>query len=78
LHEKVNNKDITLEKMAADMQSLIPDAMNAFATLGRSIQQVLSERQKPETRSATKIGRNEPCHCGSGKKFKKCCGMNLH
>lgn len=19
------------------------------------------------------IGRNEPCHCGSGKKFKKCC-----
>ncbi|HEY0323134.1 MAG TPA: YchJ family metal-binding protein [Pyrinomonadaceae bacterium] len=21
-----------------------------------------------------KIGRNEPCHCGSGKKFKKCCG----
>ena len=21
-----------------------------------------------------KIGRNEPCSCGSGKKFKKCCG----
>ena len=21
-----------------------------------------------------KIGRNEPCPCGSGKKFKKCCG----
>jgi preprotein translocase subunit SecA len=21
-----------------------------------------------------KIGRNEPCHCGSGKKFKRCCG----
>ena len=21
-----------------------------------------------------KIGRNEPCHCGSGRKFKKCCG----
>lgn len=20
-----------------------------------------------------KIGRNDPCHCGSGKKFKKCC-----
>jgi len=24
-----------------------------------------------------KIGRNEPCPCGSGKKFKKCCGFNL-
>lgn len=21
-----------------------------------------------------KLGRNEPCHCGSGKKYKKCCG----
>ncbi|HHW23437.1 MAG TPA: hypothetical protein GXX26_11250 [Clostridiaceae bacterium] len=21
-----------------------------------------------------KIGRNEPCPCGSGKKYKKCCG----
>lgn len=23
-----------------------------------------------------KVGRNEPCPCGSGKKFKKCCGAN--
>ena len=25
---------------------------------------------------STKIGRNSPCPCGSGKKYKKCCGMN--
>ncbi|MFN3455543.1 MAG: SEC-C metal-binding domain-containing protein [Pseudobdellovibrio sp.] len=25
-------------------------------------------------REAPKIGRNEPCACGSGKKYKKCCG----
>jgi len=25
-------------------------------------------------REAPKVGRNEPCPCGSGKKFKKCCG----
>lgn len=29
---------------------------------------------KPITREAPKIGRNDPCSCGSGKKFKKCCG----
>jgi uncharacterized protein len=30
-------------------------------------------------RNAPKIGRNEPCPCGSGKKFKHCCGMTtLH
>jgi len=26
-------------------------------------------------RSALKVGRNEPCPCGSGKKFKRCCGQ---
>jgi len=25
---------------------------------------------------APKIGRNEPCHCGSGKQFKNCCGRS--
>ena len=28
----------------------------------------------PEPERRTKIGRNEPCPCGSGKKYKKCCG----
>jgi hypothetical protein len=27
-------------------------------------------------RSTPKVGRNDPCPCGSGKKFKKCCGAN--
>jgi SEC-C motif-containing protein len=26
-------------------------------------------------RHVVKTGRNDPCHCGSGKKFKKCCGV---
>lgn len=28
----------------------------------------------PYVRSEPKVGRNDPCLCGSGKKFKKCCG----
>jgi len=28
----------------------------------------------PAPVASTKVGRNEPCHCGSGKKFKKYCG----
>jgi len=27
-------------------------------------------------RNEAKVGRNDPCPCGSGKKFKKCCGAN--
>jgi preprotein translocase subunit SecA len=26
-------------------------------------------------RSGAKVGRNDPCPCGSGKKYKKCCGL---
>jgi len=37
------------------------------------------EGAKPETvkRKGRKIGRNDPCPCGSGKKYKKCCGTNV-
>jgi preprotein translocase subunit SecA len=30
--------------------------------------------RKPAT--SKKVGRNDPCPCGSGKKYKKCCGAN--
>ncbi len=32
-------------------------------------------RREP-VRKGQKVGRNDPCPCGSGKKYKKCCGMN--
>ncbi|MCK4402026.1 SEC-C domain-containing protein, partial [bacterium] len=32
---------------------------------------------EPYKREGKKIGRNEPCPCGSGKKYKKCCGANV-
>ena len=31
---------------------------------------------QPVTRSSPKVGRNDPCPCGSGKKYKKCCGLH--
>jgi len=34
----------------------------------------MQDRGLPETREEPKIGRNAPCPCGSGKKYKKCCG----
>ncbi|MET0659887.1 MAG: SEC-C metal-binding domain-containing protein [Steroidobacteraceae bacterium] len=30
--------------------------------------------EQPYRREAPKLGRNDPCFCGSGKKFKKCHG----
>ena len=33
--------------------------------------------QQPYVRSVPKVGRNDPCPCGSGKKYKKCCGKGV-
>ena len=33
------------------------------------------EALRPVVRTTPKIGRNDPCLCGSGKKIKKCCGI---
>ena len=33
-------------------------------------------KRKPVVNKDKKVGRNDPCPCGSGKKYKYCCGMN--
>lgn len=35
-----------------------------------------TEGKKPVQRRKDKVGRNDPCPCGSGNKYKKCCGAN--
>jgi len=37
----------------------------------------LEEAASSPVRNEVKIGRNDPCPCGSGKKYKKCCGRDL-
>ena len=41
---------------------------------GADYQEDFSEPGLPYLRPEPKVGRNDPCTCGSGKKFKKCCG----
>ena len=43
----------------------------ALAASGRG-----EERPRPFVFSGSRVGRNDPCPCGSGKKYKKCCGQN--
>ncbi|MGB5425969.1 MAG: preprotein translocase subunit SecA [Gammaproteobacteria bacterium] len=42
--------------------------------MGEAPQDAGAEEHKPFTREGRKIGRNEPCPCGSGKKYKQCHG----
>ena len=38
--------------------------------------QIAAPPKTPIIRDTPKIGRNDPCICGNGRKFKKCCGKN--
>ena len=71
----------SLEEFGKTMRKLFPSALASYAHLGRTIFEVRMQSEHPDrsepTRSS-KIGRNEPCPCGSGKKYKKCCGGIYH
>jgi uncharacterized protein len=78
------SEPLTPEQRDELLQSMIVGAARAyqeFADLRREFAQEFSEdfeedEFNPETyvRAEAKVGRNEPCPCGSGKKYKKCCG----
>ena len=56
------------EKLDELMQ---PEEQNFTLSRGENGEE---SRKKPVKRKDAKIGRNDPCPCGSGKKYKKCCG----
>lgn len=57
------------DRLFAEAGDLIPECVLAIADYWRA------DQTKPMRQAAgPKVGRNDPCPCGSGKKFKKCCG----
>ncbi|TAL43379.1 MAG: hypothetical protein EPN89_15890 [Methylovulum sp.] len=58
--------------IAASLFPNVPIAVKTLQMYGTKLMRAAA--QKTEYQSAQKIGRNDPCHCGSGKKYKKCCG----
>ncbi len=74
LIEEDIREDAMSEEIAAAIlvpTQVIIEAFDAAASGKRP-----GERIGPIVRDQPKIGRNEPCPCGSGKKYKKCCGKN--
>ena len=62
----------------SDIDLLLPGVAKARSRLDRAVtsgpEGSETSRSKPQMRSAPKVGRNDPCPCGSGKKYKKCHG----
>jgi uncharacterized protein len=65
---------VQVDDLTAKAPDLIPhyiEILNAWR-----ISQQVAGQVRAEAPNFGKVGRNEPCPCGSGKKYKRCCGLN--
>ena len=62
----------TVQAAARPLQTALNPALGALGTLVRGAADGTVKKQP--VKKAKKPGRNDPCPCGSGKKYKKCCG----
>lgn len=62
---------LEIEKVPDDLPWLT--AGDVLKKLPKNRQPVVIGGAYSVRRPVPKLGRNEPCHCGSGKKYKKCC-----
>ena len=64
---RVNYQHQSVSALSGDKGGIVDSSTTARA--GKS-----EEKKNPFVRDLPKVGRNDPCPCGSGKKFKLCCG----
>ena len=70
-------KDCTVRKVLSVVPRLSSTERTQTIKVARSNATNIAPTQKPSpVKAAKKVGRNDPCPCGSGKKYKKCCGAN--
>jgi tetratricopeptide (TPR) repeat protein len=72
LEELYNRLEMTQESMALK-QKIIEMQKPSNHYVQEREKTITSSRNAPQIK-VTKVGRNRPCPCGSGKRFKKCCG----
>ncbi|MDP7646276.1 MAG: preprotein translocase subunit SecA [Candidatus Peribacteraceae bacterium] len=75
---QTNVDEIESELRETSVGSTVRQGAGAGAGSGSGIEDQGSPRAitSQEPRTVQKVGRNDPCPCGSGKKYKKCCGAN--
>ena len=64
---------VTAKDAFAALMGVSPDQVRASGPAGMPSPGMSGAHARP----SSSVGRNDPCPCGSGKKFKKCCGRNL-
>jgi preprotein translocase subunit SecA len=62
------------ERRALEFKHAETDTLAAASRAEATVAEAVPEVQEPIFRDQPKVGRNDPCPCGSGKKFKQCHG----
>ncbi len=62
-----------IEKQRGQLQDHLRSAQ---ASHGDEVSAAEAQKKAPVTADGKKVGRNDPCPCGSGKKYKNCCGKD--
>jgi preprotein translocase subunit SecA len=80
--KRKSEKGVAVHQVASAYTAAGPQPAPAVAAPAQQADRARPPGQKPPTRqrqvrSTPKVGRNDPCPCGSGKKYKKCCGKNI-
>jgi preprotein translocase subunit SecA len=64
---RIGGADLTTERRAAPAPALAQRWRESHGSNGQA------SANEPRVAAGAKVGRNDPCPCGSGKKYKKCC-----
>jgi uncharacterized protein len=78
LHDKdgkpfIDGSPEEMLKIRDESAQNLPYAIKGIHDFWKARRQPADLARKP---AGTKVGRNEPCPCGSGRKYKRCCGAN--
>jgi uncharacterized protein len=72
---KMRPEPITPEKREEVIVHMAAGLVRAYRYFREHQEAYAGSASAPESgRTTSKVGRNDPCPCGSGKKYKKCCG----
>lgn len=77
LPKGLSPEEMEIHLMAA-LLNLLPSAVEVIQGYAEAVEErreaASFEPTAPSPKRSRNVGRNEPCPCGSGKKYKKCCG----
>jgi yecA family protein len=76
---ELNDREVQIQLF---LMASLPLAIETFLEHAHIVekkrqQQLIKRADSPTPPLSVKVGRNAPCPCNSGKKFKKCCGSNV-